>query len=580
MPKKNLTIIQAILLSTLSAGLTLPRLKNGWSMLDDGFYAFVADRILKGEIIHKDFFSQYLGYQHVIHAILFKIFGEDYLSLRIELPLLTFLSALASISIFKNKGRGFQIAAVATVTGFSYLLFDNPSSSWTCEALALILAAGLTPLIQPSEKQTKSLKRLFFIGILLGIAIGVRHPTGVFLGIATAFALSLNQKDGSGNRLELHNPYLYLSFLAFVGLVVYLLASGSMADTALWGAAPLSYALWAIYRNSGLYRSWLQIDLLAIACGTIIALLPIIIYTTATESWRQMLSDLTTFSANYSSEIGIHNWYMPLRIIQAIAYSPKPAVIAASTVCLASMTFPLFILFLVSRRVAHRTTLLNDSVTEWLKSPLTIIATLHSLVVLGLLRDMYFSYIMAPQALATLALASSLKNSIHRSILTTAVIAAALTSFVFMSSKITGSYKIGYLGGEEAHWEDCELPRCNVERFKGYAAIEKPFLDHLNHLITKDSTVTIIPWSYDYDFTHNPINITNTPDTRLPMYQHIDPHITIKKLLLQPDPYFIVMKTFATPATISPQLALAIMQNAQKVYEDKEYIIFKAVKKN
>ena len=62
---------------------------RSWWPPDDGAYAYVALRLLHGDVLNGDVQDIHAGYVHFIHAAAMMMFGEDILSLRYPLAALT-----------------------------------------------------------------------------------------------------------------------------------------------------------------------------------------------------------------------------------------------------------------------------------------------------------------------------------------------------------------------------------------------------------------------------------------------------------------------------------------------------------
>jgi hypothetical protein len=60
----------------------LPFVDRGWIAHDDGMLGQTAERVLAGEIPHRDFDDPYTGGLAYLHAVALKIFGVRLLSLR------------------------------------------------------------------------------------------------------------------------------------------------------------------------------------------------------------------------------------------------------------------------------------------------------------------------------------------------------------------------------------------------------------------------------------------------------------------------------------------------------------------
>lgn len=566
-----------MLISALGAAATIPRIKMGWSSLDDGFYAYVADRLLHGEVIHRDFFSQYLGYQHFLHVLLFRIFGENYLVLRYPLPLFTFLTSLSASAIFKKYGWAYQIGAIAISSGFSYLLFNNPSTSWTCVYLAVLLAHLLTNY-GPSNAPLKN-SRLFFVGIIVGICFGIRHPTAVFLGMA-CFCITLEKfkytrrSPPSPGRMAL----LATSFTAMAGLLFYAYKSGSISDVALWFSAPCIYVALAIANSTRTDDQKTLKGLLIQASGFIVALTPAIIYTLTTKSIHPLERDLSTFGANYSSSIGIHTWFLPEKIIDVVTNATSLATISASIVSITPFIYPAAVSIIITRT---RSLPAESPLHIWTRAPLTIIASFHTLVILGLLRDMYLGYVFAPIMLSLLELIAVYQPKGALKALSLApFFYASATSFFVMSAKLGGGLTLNYLGAGHVDWEQCTLPKCNLMLNKGLNFYQTTITKEIDKKIPKNSVINFIPWGYDFDFSQERENPEKIPDTRMPMLQGVSPDETFRIMTESPDTYFVVNKIYTGTSNIDPRLAELIMKSSTKIYEDEVFVIFKDVGKS
>ena len=56
-----------------------------WIPLDDGTLAQSAERVMAGQLPHRDFYDPYTGLNAVVGALAFKVFGTNLMSLRIPL---------------------------------------------------------------------------------------------------------------------------------------------------------------------------------------------------------------------------------------------------------------------------------------------------------------------------------------------------------------------------------------------------------------------------------------------------------------------------------------------------------------
>src|SRR5690242_1372797 len=74
-----------ILVWCIGGGYAGTHLKRGWVPHDEGAFAQSADRVLRGELPHRDYTEIYTGGLAYLHAFAFKYLGEDFATPRIVL---------------------------------------------------------------------------------------------------------------------------------------------------------------------------------------------------------------------------------------------------------------------------------------------------------------------------------------------------------------------------------------------------------------------------------------------------------------------------------------------------------------
>src|SRR5262249_3659035 len=108
------TVLIAIL--SLSAFYTSSRVDRGWVPHDDGSLAHMAERVLDGELPHRDFDDIYTGGLSFLSAGAFKLLGINLLSIRITL-LAFFLAFIAAFYSIALRFASPAIAAAVTLLG-------------------------------------------------------------------------------------------------------------------------------------------------------------------------------------------------------------------------------------------------------------------------------------------------------------------------------------------------------------------------------------------------------------------------------------------------------------------------------
>ena len=171
---------------------------------DEGIVLEGAQRILRGEVPYRDFFSFYTPGSYYLQALLFKIFGNSLPAARVGLAacgavvsLLTYLIALR----FTKRSIALSIALLTTLTTvpFRFLVLHNwYSTLWAC--LALYCAIRLlesTNLGWPLGVGTFAAFTVLFeqskgAGLCLGLGLGMG---AIFLVHAPRARFSRDQRD-------------------------------------------------------------------------------------------------------------------------------------------------------------------------------------------------------------------------------------------------------------------------------------------------------------------------------------------------------------------------------------------------
>jgi hypothetical protein len=95
----------------VSIGYMLYFIDRGWIPHDEGTLAHSAERVLAGELPHRDFVEGYTGGLTYVHALAFKVFGVHLLAIRYAL----FVAFVAWVAVFYHAAARMvsPLAAVA-----------------------------------------------------------------------------------------------------------------------------------------------------------------------------------------------------------------------------------------------------------------------------------------------------------------------------------------------------------------------------------------------------------------------------------------------------------------------------------
>ena len=116
----------------LSAVLVGSFYDRGWHFDDDGVFAYMAWRLLEGDVLTRDFADIHPGLLNFFHAGVFAMLGESLLSLRKPLAILMVAQAAIIFWILKPRGVATALVGSLAVTSTSFILAPHVSVNWYC----------------------------------------------------------------------------------------------------------------------------------------------------------------------------------------------------------------------------------------------------------------------------------------------------------------------------------------------------------------------------------------------------------------------------------------------------------------
>ena len=158
---------------------------RGWIPHDEGLLAHGAERVLAGELPHRDFDEVYTGGLDYVHAAALEVLGFRLRSLRLVL----LLASLACVPVFFGIAARFlqplAAGALVLVAGiWSLPSYFAPLPSWYVLFLALASLAALLRALDTGRRRW-----LFLAGFAGGLAFLVKSVGGVYIGAAGLVAL-------------------------------------------------------------------------------------------------------------------------------------------------------------------------------------------------------------------------------------------------------------------------------------------------------------------------------------------------------------------------------------------------------
>ena len=260
-----------------------------WAPADEGKFAHAAERMVLGQVLHRDVQDLHAGYVNFVNAAAFSLFGVRIVSMRYPLALLTVIQAGLMFLILRRAGAATALIGGLVLTSLSFVQFLNPTPNWYTLFLAVATIAWL------SWNPIGLRWRHIGTGFLVGTAFLFRQLSGVFLasGVLVFLLLEKPSAGASGGRR------LARAILALIamGTAWYILRVTDPVGWVLFGVWPLAVVLPAWLRTERSDREVLTL-LRDLSLGGIISASPLLAYHLAHGSLGDWFRD--TFGAAMS----------------------------------------------------------------------------------------------------------------------------------------------------------------------------------------------------------------------------------------------------------------------------------------
>ena len=195
-------------------------LKRGWVPHDEGTLGLSAERVLHGEMPHRDF-DDYTGGLTFAHALAFRELGINSTSMRIVL-LIFFIAWVPLIYYVASRFSSPYAAAAITLLAVAWSVpnYPAPMPSWYNLFFA---TAGTAALVRYVEKTAR--RWLFLAGLCGGISFLAKITAAYFVAAALLFFVFREQSTTADKKHELsararsYGVFLSLAMGAFIVLL-------------------------------------------------------------------------------------------------------------------------------------------------------------------------------------------------------------------------------------------------------------------------------------------------------------------------------------------------------------------------
>ena len=219
------------------SGLIVGRhLTRGWVPHDEGSLAQSAERVLAGELPHRDFDEPYTGGLSHLNAVAFRLLGTNLVSLRLVLLIcfLAWIPALYYVAAQFTSPLGAGAAVMLSVV-WSVPNYSAAVPSWYNLFLAVF---GIAALLRYLD--TRQARWLFAAGMCGGLSclvkiVGLYYVAAVLLFLV--FREQCVSAASPGERRQARGPYSWALVVALLGFVALL---GALVRSR-WDAADVAH---------------------------------------------------------------------------------------------------------------------------------------------------------------------------------------------------------------------------------------------------------------------------------------------------------------------------------------------------
>jgi hypothetical protein len=188
-----MVLVVVLVIAALYVGL---HIGSGWVAADDGALSQSALRVMQGQLPHRDFAEIYTGGLSFIHALAFRVFGVNLISLRICVFLffLAWLPAVYSIALRFTSALGAGAVTLLAVA-WSYPNYPAAMPSWYNLFFATFGAAALLRYLE-----VRTRRWLFVAGVCGGVSILIKVIGAYYVAGTLLFLAFLEQSESSAGE--------------------------------------------------------------------------------------------------------------------------------------------------------------------------------------------------------------------------------------------------------------------------------------------------------------------------------------------------------------------------------------------
>jgi hypothetical protein len=275
-------VVAAALTLVVNVGLLIHFHDRFWWPPDDAWYAHTADRMLHGEVLHRDVLEPHLAI-HFLHEAALALFGNRLVSLRYPLAAVAVLGSAGLFVLLLPSGAVVASIGAVSSVALGVLQFLDPTPNWYCDALTV--AAALVLTLWPRRRAG----RTELLGVLCGLSVLLRQLSGVLLAVGVVLVLLIEDSDEDRSAARCLLARCIALGMAAV-LLLYLLRSTDGFGFALLGIWPVLLLLAGAWITRMPDRVVVE-TMARLLVGSVLAALPLLAYHAAHGSISNLVED-------------------------------------------------------------------------------------------------------------------------------------------------------------------------------------------------------------------------------------------------------------------------------------------------
>ncbi len=228
-PAKTHTVLLLIVM-TLSIGYMATHLKRGWVPHDEGTLGESAERVLNGELPHRDF-DDYTGGLTFLHALAFRELGISSASMRFVL-FVFFVPWIPAIYYVASRFCSAYSTAAVTLLAMAWSVpnYPGPMPSWYNLFFATFGVAAILRYLEAGSRRW-----LFLAGLCGGLSLLAKITAAYFVaGVLLFFifreqTITSEQSSQSKARARLYTATVVLGLTVFLAMLFSMIHKGAGA---------------------------------------------------------------------------------------------------------------------------------------------------------------------------------------------------------------------------------------------------------------------------------------------------------------------------------------------------------------